>query len=83
MNSTVEIPVDLFKRVKAMAAICGENLKDFVTEALEEHLKRHAASVSLQRGWRSVFGQATPEEVASVDAVVAEELERVDPDNWQ
>jgi hypothetical protein len=83
MKTTLEIPDDLFKRIKATAAMRGESLKEFVTEALQEHLERQTASGSSQRGWRSVFGQATREEVESVDALVAEELERIDPDEWR
>jgi predicted transcriptional regulator len=79
MKVTLEIPDDLFKRIKAMAAIRGEGLQDFVTEALRAHLERQTASGSSQRGWRSVFGQARREEVEEVDVVVTEELERIDP----
>jgi hypothetical protein len=83
MKTTLEIPDDLFKRTKATAAMRGESLKEFVTEALQAHLERGSASGSPQRGWRSVFGQARREEVEAVDAVVAEELERIDPDEWR
>jgi hypothetical protein len=30
-----------------------------------------------------VFGQAQPEEVEPVDAVVAEEFGRIEPDEWR
>jgi hypothetical protein len=83
MKTTLEIPDDLFKRTKATAAMRGESLKEFVTEALQEHLERQTTSGSSQRGWRSVFGQARREEVESVDAAIAEELERIDPDEWR
>ena len=82
MKTTLEIPDDLFKRTKATASMRGESLKDFVTEAIQEHLERQMPGSS-RRGWQSVFGQARPEEVESVDAVVAEELERVNPDEWR
>jgi hypothetical protein len=83
MKTTLEIPDDLFKRTKATAAMRGESLKEFVTEALNEHLRRQTTSDSTPRGWRSVFGQARREEVESVDRVVAEEFERVNPDDWR
>jgi hypothetical protein len=83
MKTTLEIPDDLFKRTKATAAMRGESLKDFVTEALESHLGRQTSGEPAQRGWRSVFGQARQEEVDTVDAVVAAELESIDPDEWQ
>ncbi len=83
MKTTLEIPDELFKRTKAMAAMRGESLKDLVTEALREHLERQTGAAPSQRGWRSVFGQARREEVESVNVVVAEELERIDPDEWR
>ena len=33
-------------------------------------------------GWWMVFGQATVDEVAAVDAVIEEEFEGIDPDEW-
>jgi nitroimidazol reductase NimA-like FMN-containing flavoprotein (pyridoxamine 5'-phosphate oxidase superfamily) len=83
VKTTLEIPDDLFRRTKSVAALRGESLKEFVTEALEAHLEQQAGGASSPRGWRSVFGQARPEEVESVDAVIAEELERVEPDEWR
>jgi hypothetical protein len=79
MKVTLEIPDDLFKRTKATAAMRGESVEDFVTEALQTHLERQPSGASPQ-GWRSVFGQARQEEVESVDAVVAKEFERIEPD---
>jgi hypothetical protein len=60
----------------------GESLKDFGTEALQAHLERQTTG-ALPRGWQSVFGQARQEEVEPVDAVIAAELERIDPDEWR
>ncbi len=82
MKTTLEIPDDLFRRTKAEAALRGESLKDFVTEAIQAHLEGPANGGS-PRGWRSVFGQARREEVEPVDAVVANELENVEPDAWR
>lgn len=83
MKTTLEIPDDLFRRTKATAALRGESLKEFVSEALEAHLERRAANDSSLRGWRSVFGQARQEEVEEVDRIVAEEFERIDPTEWR
>jgi len=83
MKTTLEIPDDLFRQTKATAAMRGESLKEFVTEALQAHLERQTAGASARRGWQSVFGQARREEVEPIDAVIAEELGRVDPDEWR
>jgi hypothetical protein len=61
------------------ATMGEESPQDFV-EALQKHLERQPSSVLSQRDWGSVFGQAGREEVESVDAVVAEEFEQVNPD---
>lgn len=84
MKTTLEIADDLFRRAKATAALRGESFKELVAEALQAHLERQeeTGDPSL-RGWRSVFGKARREDVEAVDAVIAEELERVDPDEWR
>jgi hypothetical protein len=84
MKTTLEIPDDLFRQTKATAAMRGESLKEFVTEALQAHLDRGMTrAASTQAGWRSVFGKARREDVEAVDAVIAEEFERIDPDEWR
>jgi hypothetical protein len=83
MKTTLELPDDLFRRTKATAAMRGESLKEFVTEALQAHLERKTSGASAQRGWQSVFGQARREEVEPVDAVIAEEFEQVNLDEWR
>jgi len=83
MKTTLEIPDDLYRRTKATAALRGESLKDFVTEALKTHLERQASGSSTQWGWRSVFGKARREDVEAVDAITAAEFERIDPDEWR
>jgi len=82
MKTTIEIPDELFRRTKATAALRGESLKDFVTDALRDRLDLQARRAAEVPGWRSVFGRARPEAVESVDAVIAEEFEQVDPRDW-
>jgi hypothetical protein len=83
MKTTLEIPEDLFRQSKAAAALRGESLKDFVTAALRAHVETRTSEEPRERGWRSVFGQARPEEVEEIDRIVAEELERIDHDAWR
>ncbi len=83
MKTTLEIPDDLFRQTKATAAIRGESLKDFVAEALKAHLERRSLATPSQPGWRNVFGKASREAVEAVDAIVARDLETIDPADWQ
>lgn len=83
MKTTIEIPDELFRRTKATAALQGESLKDFITEALRDRLDLQTAPTARAEGWRSVFGRARPEEVEPVDATIAEEFEQIDSREWE
>lgn len=67
MKTTLEIPDDLFRRSKAMAALRGQSLDGFVTEALVAH-----TADSANGDWRNVFGKADPEQVWRVQELVEE-----------
>jgi Arc/MetJ family transcription regulator len=83
VKTTIEIPDALFRQTKAAAAIRGESLKEFVTAALRAHVEIQSTEPPEERGWRSVFGRARPEEVEEIERIVAEELERIDPEAWR
>lgn len=83
MKTTLEIPDDLFRRSKAMAALRGESLKHFVAEALRGHMEQQGPQSESVAGWRSVFGKARPEQVAEISRIVEQDLERVDPEDWR
>ena len=82
MKTTIEIPDDLFRRTKGTAALRGESLEDFVTEALRDRVESQASRGAPVPGWRSVFGRARPEEVQAIEARIAGEFEQVDPEEW-
>ncbi len=83
MKTTLEIPDPLFRQTKATAALRGESLREFVASALQARLDRLESAAAVAPGWRRVFGAATREQVEEVDAVVDEELERIEPEAWQ
>ena len=41
MRTTIDLPDELFRQVKARAALKGMKLKEYVTEALRDSLYRH------------------------------------------
>ena len=84
MKTTLTIPDALLQQAEAAASLNGESLQRFVTEALKAHLQtRRAEEASPREGWRSVFGQATPEQVEPVDAIISEEFERIEASGWR
>jgi hypothetical protein len=80
---TIEIPDELFTKTEATAASRGETLGEFINEALTVRLALTSPATSSQTGWRSVFGLADAKMVESVDDVLAEEFEQVDPSEWR
>lgn len=83
MKTTLEIPDALFRATKARAAHRGESLKAYVCEALRARLEKEGAGFDEAPGWRKVFGRARADEVREVDAVLDDDLERVDPEDWR
>ena len=79
MKTTLEIPDPIFRQSKALAALRGQSLKEFVTSALVAHLEREGEATE---GWRKVFGKARREDIAEVDRVISEEFGRIDPEGW-
>jgi len=84
VKTTIELDDELFRRSKAEAALRGQSLKDLFTAALRDYLgetgRMHPRRPT---GWRSVFGVADAAMVEHVDAVVAAEFERVEPEEWK
>ncbi len=80
MKATIELPNELYRRIKAAAALQGRPLKELVGEALREKLD--ALEGAEAPGWRQVFGAARREMTVEVDAIVSAEFETIDPDTW-
>jgi hypothetical protein len=83
VKTTIELPEDLLRRAKTAASLRGQSLRDLFTDAVRDHLARTAGIEPGQEGWRRVFGQADPAEVAEVDRVVTEDLETIDLGTWR
>jgi hypothetical protein len=70
MKTTLELPDDLFRQTKALAALRGESLKDFVTTAIRahlQHLQGQAGRQPVHRAWRGMSGSAAAGEAADGD----------------
>ena len=78
-KTTLELPGDLLRRVKARAAEQGRSMKSLVTEALENTLRGGRPPTP---GWRAVFGRAKRGATRDVDRRIAE-ARRVDPKDWE
>jgi hypothetical protein len=59
MRTTIDFPDDLFREVKARAALDGLKLKDLITRYVEQGLRRNAPPSTRQRSELPVARQAT------------------------
>lgn len=87
MKTTIELPDASFRQAKALAAAGGKTLKQFFTEALEAKLSGEGKSAASGKGdsphWMGGFGALADlaEENAWVLRAIAEEFERIEPED--
>ncbi|MBI3665765.1 MAG: hypothetical protein HY236_05985 [Acidobacteria bacterium] len=82
MKTTLEIPDPTFRRAKAMAAEQGIPLRQFVTEAVNEKLRRKLTGSA--KPWVKLAGQLghLRKETARVTELIEREFERIEPEEW-
>ena len=84
MKTTLEIPDELFREMKAAAALRGIKLRDFVTSAIADQLAR---SKSAESAWSKERlpppPKVTKTELKRIHKLIERESERVDPEDWQ
>jgi hypothetical protein len=80
LKTTVEIPDDLFRQAKATAAQQGTSLKDFLTEAVREQLRKRTSAPNLNKPWMRAFGGVRDlhRETKRLERVIQREFERID-----
>jgi len=58
-------------------------MKEFITDAILAALSHEEGRHGKETGWRSVFGKASKKDTQAVDAVINEEFERINPEEWK
>lgn len=81
MKTTVEVPDNLYRQIKARAALEGQSVKTFFLEALREKLGMAVETGKEEVGWRAVFGKADKEAIAEVQRII-DENHKIDYDGW-
>ena len=85
MKTTVEIPDTLFRQAKATAAQQGISLKELLTDALREQLRRKTGGGPSAKPWMKAFGglRDLHRENKRIDRVIREEFEGIDQEDWR
>ena len=86
MKTTIELPDATFRRTKTVAAARGVTLKQFVTEALEEQLRRYGNESrpgNVEPPWMAGFGALSDlsDENRRILAVIEQEFETISPED--
>ena len=73
----------ILRKAKSAAALRGQTLKEFVTEAMTEKLSVNNAAGS--QPWMKYFGifKGQSAESRKIDAIIEEEFGRIDPEEWE
>lgn len=85
MKTTLDIPDETFRQVKARAALRGIPLRQFVTEALEEKIREDGRNggVPPTPPWMKEFGALADleEENRRIEGLIAEAFGRIEPED--
>ena len=84
MKTTLEIPDDVFRNAKSVAAQQGIPLREFVTQAVVEKLKGAPLETD-EKPWMKFFGAFKDhhEDNMMIDKIIEEEFEQIEPEDWQ
>ena len=82
MKTTVDVPDNLYRQIKARAALKGQTIKAFLLDALREKLGTTSPEPQEEAGWRAVFGKGDKEAIAEVQSIIDEEHSQIDYAEW-
>jgi len=85
MKTTIEIPDSLFRQAKASAAQRGISLKDLLTEALREQLRKKIGQPTSSPPWMKAFGglRDLHQENKRLDRLINKEFEQIEEEDWR
>jgi hypothetical protein len=88
MKTTVEIPEKTLRRAKTLAAARGVSLEQLVAEAIEDKLGHGEELGKGEPRWMKLYGAfAKSDEMRSdtrsIQKIIDEEFERIDPGDWK
>ncbi len=82
MKTTLEIPDPVFRKAKARAAEEGIPLRQFITEAVQDKLRKPPAAAS-EKPWMRGFGKLRHlhAETMRIQRIIDEEFETIEPED--
>ena len=85
MKTTLELPDEMFRNVKARAALRGISMRQYFNEALEEKIRNESSSGAPAQSppWMRGFGALADlrEENRRIEGIIAEEFGKIEPED--
>lgn len=83
MKTTVEIPDPLYRQIKARAALKGQTVRAYLTDALKDKIKSEAKNRNKKPGWLKLAGGLPDKAVREIQDIIDEEFSKIDPVEWK
>jgi len=88
MKTTVEIPEKTLRRAQTLAAEKGVSLEQLVAEAIEDKVRDGKELEKGEPRWAKLYGafaksEDMRSETRSIQKIIDEEFERIDPGDWK
>jgi hypothetical protein len=83
MRTSIEVPDDLFRKIRVHTAENGITFRQFILDSAEQALE--ASHRSSNNAWRSVFGVMADHshEMERIKKRIDDEFEPIDPEEWK
>ncbi len=83
MKTTLEVPDDLYRQIKARAALKGQTIRAFFMDAIQTKLATERTRPNKEKGWRAAFGKASKDDISKLQQFLDEEFSKIDPGEWR
>jgi hypothetical protein len=83
VKTTVEIPDELFKQAKVLAALEGVSMKQLIAESLQQRVMSQSQGAKTEPSWRRAFGamRSYRKENRRIERLIEQEFEQVEPED--
>lgn len=85
VKTTIELPDTLYRKLKSTAAEEGRSIKQILTEAVTERLRRGPNAAPSAKPWEAAFGglKSLHRENLRMERLIEAEFEKIDEEEWR
>jgi hypothetical protein len=83
MKTTVEIGDDIYRQIKARAALNRQTVKSYFLEALKDKLEKDCGVRDESPSWMTTFGKGDAGALRELQSEIDAEFSRISEDDWK